>query len=170
MKIELHQSEINDNILYIEVSDGIRVETVTNKRSAMVTITTKHQLFDVSAEFRSYSLRQRTVTRRQVGGNVTNIGGNAHGPVMSGTFDGPVNISNEMPNYGFQGTFREEIRIGDIKDSSTVAIGRGASATNHRNINTGGGDYSEQNINKSGPPADILVEVPMGIAVLITNY
>ena len=173
MKIELHQSEINDGIIYVEVSDGIRVEVVTNRRSAMVTITSKHQLFDVSDAFRTYSTRQRTVVRRQnISGSArvgTAIAGDVHGPVMSGSFDGPVNISNEMPNYGAQGVFREEINIGNI-DKSTAAIGRGATVISHWNVNTGGGDYSEQNINKSGPPADVLIEVPIGIAVLITNY
>lgn len=176
MKIELHQSEINDGIIYVEVSDGIRVEVVTNRRSAMVTITSKHQLFDVTDTFRTYSTRQKTVVRRQnISGNArvgTAIAGDVHGPIMSGSFDGPVNISNQMPNNGAQGVFREEINIGNVSNSSGLSFGRGSSSTviSHRNVNTGGGDYSEQNINKSGPPADVLIEVPIGIAVLITNY
>lgn len=174
MKIEMHQSEINDNIVYIEVSDGIRVEVVTNKRSAMVTITSKHQLFDVTDTFRTYSTRQRTVVRRQnISGNArvgTAIAGDVHGPVVSGSFDGPVTISNQMPNYGAQGVFKDEINIGNVSNVQGFAAGRGATVVTHRNVSTGGGDYAEQNINKSGVPADVLIEVPIGIAVLITNY
>jgi Caspase domain len=71
-------------------------------------------------------------------GNVTSIGGNVTGPVLSGTFSGPVDI----------GGSGDRITVGDISGSSGIAIGRGASST-VRNVNTGGGDYAEGSLDKS---------------------
>jgi hypothetical protein len=61
------------------------------------------------------------------------------GPVLSGSFSGPVDFTNTGGG--------DSIKIGDISGSSGVAIGRNAQST-VRNVSTGGGDYAEGNLDK----------------------
>jgi Caspase domain len=73
------------------------------------------------------------------------IGGNARvGAAISGDVHGNVNVTQQGDTITTGG---DNIRVGDITGSSGVAIGRGAQSS-VRNVNTGGGDYAEGNIDK----------------------
>jgi hypothetical protein len=82
----------------------------------------------------SDNARVGTAIAGDVTGNVTNIGGAVHGPVMSGTFHQPVHVG----------------------------------PTTTRNVNTGGGDYVEGNLDKSRrviigggmPPTAVQIATP----------
>lgn len=111
-----------------------------------------------------------TAIAGDVQGNVTSIQGGVTGPVMSGSFQGPVHVGerkttgvdfgsgNQLGNVSVSDIAGRDINkptlntgdtieVGDITGSSGIAIGRGARST-VRNVNTDGGDYAEGNIDK----------------------
>ena len=112
-----------------------------------------------------------TAIAGDVHGNITSIQGPVSGPVLSGSFQGPVHIGDDQRkvlDFGSSNTFGnvqtgdvvagdlhksttirtgDDISVGDINNSSGIAIGRGARSS-VRNVNTGGGDYAEGNIDK----------------------
>lgn len=112
-----------------------------------------------------------TAIAGDVHGNVTSIQGNVSGPVLSGSFQGPVHIGDDQRkvlDFGSGNTFgnvqtgdviagdlhtsttthsSDDISVGNITNSSGIAIGRGARST-VRTVNSGGGDYAEGNIDK----------------------
>jgi hypothetical protein len=75
------------------------------------------------------------------------IGGNAQvGVAVAGDVHGGINLTTQGDNVAGDKVGGDKV-AGDISGSSGIAIGRGARST-VRNVNTGGGDYSEGNIDK----------------------
>jgi len=74
------------------------------------------------------------------------IGGNARvGAAVAGDVHGDVTVTQQGDTINTGGG--DNIRVGDTTGSSGIAIGRSARSS-VRNINTGGGDYAEGNIDK----------------------
>jgi hypothetical protein len=131
---------------------------------------------DAQVALREQLARKRVKLAALTGGSPspaptqTTIHGDVTGSVMSGTFSGPVNVGGESVTQGPQisgpitanrdvnvatnqtihnvdKSSGDHIQVGDITGSTGVAIGRGARST-VRNVDTGGGDYAEGNIDK----------------------
>lgn len=164
----LHHSHVRASVVELEITPSTRVSVVYDENTAKVTIDSKVQLNDVSnTEFTRYTMRPSASSHRQT------ISGNARvGVAINGDLSGDVEITNNAPNLGAQGVFNKPIKIGDISNSSGLAIGNNARSIVTRHVNTQGGDYSEQNIDKRSVVSeyDIVVTLPVGISLLTIGY
>jgi hypothetical protein len=67
------------------------------------------------------------------------------GAAIAGDVLGPMSVTQSSDTVDTGGG--DNIKVGDVTGSSGIAIGRGARST-VRNVNTGGGDYAERNVDK----------------------
>jgi hypothetical protein len=116
----------------------------------------------------------------QPGGNTTTIQGDVTGSVLSGTFSAPVHVGGSTINHGpvVSGPVQagrdvnvageqtivnrgDSIRVGDINNSSGIAVGRGAQATggNLSGVGNSFSNISGSNINVGSTLSNVIQSI-----------